>query len=130
MVLLFGFYKGLAECFVSAVQCLKLAYIRKISIKFRNCSLLKLQREKIDFSQGCLSIVVVSVYPACNPSFRAFTPLCVKFSVYFNIRTYFFYFTSPVFQNTHISQSILENISIKYLFFINILLFSLMIILF
>ena len=62
MVLLFGFYKGLAECFVSTVQCLKLAYVRKISIKVRNCSLLKLQREKIDFSQGCLSIVIVTVW--------------------------------------------------------------------
>ena len=62
MVLLFGFYKGLAECFVCTVQCLKLAYVRKISIKVRNCSLLKLQREKIDFSQGCLSIVIVTVW--------------------------------------------------------------------
>ena len=59
-----------------------------------------------------------------------FTLVHVKFSVYFSITTYFFYFSQLVFQNTYISQSILEDISIKYSSFINCLLFSLMVILF
>ena len=59
-----------------------------------------------------------------------FTSVHVKFSVYFSIITYFFYFSQLVFQNTYISQSILEDILIKCSSFINCLLFSLMVILF
>ena len=39
-------------------------------------------------------------------------------------KTYFFCFTHPILQNTHISLSILHIYSIKYLIFYNFLLFS------
>ena len=55
-----------------------------------------------------------------------YEPIHVKYFVYISIKTYFFYFTL-LFQNTHIGLSILEEISIKYSFFIHFLLFSLMI---
>ena len=45
-------------------------------------------------------------------------------------KTYFFYFTPSLLQNTHISLFILQDFSIKYSLFINFLLFSLMVILF
>jgi len=61
---------------------------------------------------------------------RAIALVRVKYYVYISIKTYFFYFTQLLSQNTHISLSILEEISIKYSFFIHFLLFSLMIILF
>ena len=61
---------------------------------------------------------------------RAFTSAGGKDSVYFTQKTYFFYFTLSLLQNTHISLSILQDISIKYSFFINFLLFSIMVILF
>ena len=38
-------------------------------------------------------------------------------------KNYFFYFTHPFLQNTHISPFILHNYSIKYSFFYNFLLF-------
>ena len=39
-------------------------------------------------------------------------------------KTYFFYFTHPILQNTHINLSVLHIYSIKYSFFYNFLLFS------
>ena len=47
-----------------------------------------------------------------------------KFFIYFAQKTYFFYFTHPILQNTHISLSILHIYSIKYSFFYHFLLFS------
>ena len=38
---------------------------------------------------------------------RALASVCVKFVVYFSIRTYFFYFTMSLLQNTHIRLSII-----------------------
>ena len=61
---------------------------------------------------------------------RAFTSVRGKDSVYFTQKTYFFYFTPLLLQNTYISLSILQDYSIKYSLFINFLLFSLMVILF
>ena len=45
------------------------------------------------------------------------------FFVYFTQKTYFFYFTLSLLQNTHISLFILQDISIKYSFFSIFLLF-------
>ena len=61
---------------------------------------------------------------------RAITSAGGKDSIYFTQKTYFFYFAPSFLQNTHISLSILQDISIKYSFFINFLLFSIMVILF
>ena len=49
-----------------------------------------------------------------------------KFSSILYWKTYFFYFTHPFVQNTHISLSILHIYSIKYSFFYNFLLFPLL----
>ena len=46
-----------------------------------------------------------------------------KFQSILYEKTYFFYFTHPFLQNTHISSSILHIYSIKYSFFYNFLLF-------
>ena len=43
---------------------------------------------------------------------RVFTLVHAKFSIYFNIRIYFFCFTQPLFKNTHIRLSIIHSISI------------------
>ena len=50
--------------------------------------------------------------------------LCIRFCL-FTLKTYFFYFTHPFLQNTHISLSILHIYLIKYSFFYNFLLLSL-----
>ena len=54
---------------------------------------------------------------------RAIALACGKDSVYFTLKTYFFYFTPSLLQNIHISFSILQYISIKYSFFSIFLLF-------
>ena len=61
---------------------------------------------------------------------RAITLVHVKYSFHISVKTYFFYFTQLLFQNTHVSLFTLEETSIKYSFFIHFLLFYLMIILF
>jgi len=76
------------------------------------------------------NIIAHLIFFPTFPTLRAFTSALLKDSVYFTQKTYFFYFTSSLLQNTHISLSILQDISIKYSFFINFLLFSLMVILF
>ena len=48
---------------------------------------------------------------------RAIASTCGKDSVYFTLKTYFFYFTPSLLQNIHISLSILQDISMKYSFF-------------
>ena len=48
---------------------------------------------------------------------RAIASTCGKDSVYFTLKTYFFYFTPSFLQNIHISLSILQDISMKYSFF-------------
>ena len=45
---------------------------------------------------------------------RAFTSASVKNSIYFSIRTYFFYFTYSHFKTIYIRLSILYYISLKY----------------
>ena len=78
---------------------------------------------------GCILDNLMCVF-CKNGYVRAIAPVCVKYFVYISIKTYFFYFTQSLFQNTNINLSILKEISIKYSFFIHLLLFSLMIILF
>ena len=34
--------------------------------------------------------------------------VCAKIYIYFNLRTYFFYFTQPLFKNIHVRLSILH----------------------
>ena len=56
---------------------------------------------------------------------RAITSVGAKFFPFCTSKTYFFYFTHSFLQNTNISLSILQDISIKYYFFsIFLLLFS------
>ena len=43
-----------------------------------------------------------------SQTIRAFISIQPNFSIYFTLKTYFFYFTLPYFQNTHISLSILQ----------------------
>lgn len=45
---------------------------------------------------------------------RAFTSICVKIVIYFNTRTYFFYFIPLLFQDTHVILCILYCILLKY----------------
>ena len=78
---------------------------------------------------GCIVDNLMWVF-CKNGYVRAIAPVCVKYFIYISIKTYFFYFTQSLFQNTNINLSILKEISIKYSFFIHLLLFSLMIILF
>ena len=54
---------------------------------------------------------------------RASTSVLYIFFVYFTQKTYFFYFTLSLLQNTYISLFILQDISIKYSFFSIFLLF-------
>ena len=54
---------------------------------------------------------------------RAFTSVLLNFLSILHEKTYFFYFTHPFLQNTHIGLSILHIYSIKYSFFYNFLLF-------
>ena len=56
-------------------------------------------------------------------SIRATTSVRSNFLSILQEKTYFFYFTHPLVQNTHISLSILHIYSIKYSFFYNFLLF-------
>ena len=49
--------------------------------------------------------------------------LMQTFRIFCTKKNYFFYFTNPFLQNTHISLSILHIYSIKYSFFYNFLLF-------
>ena len=56
---------------------------------------------------------------------RATTSVHSKFLSILYEKTYFFYFTHPLLQNTHISLSILHIYSIKYSLFYNFLLFTL-----
>ena len=60
------------------------------------------------------SISVKNISVASYQLIRAITSARAKDSVYFTLKTYFFYFTPPFLQNTHISLSILQDISIKY----------------
>ena len=55
--------------------------------------------------------------------FRATTLVCANFLSILQEKTYFFYFTHPLLQNTNISLSILHIYSIKYSFFLHFLLF-------
>ena len=57
-------------------------------------------------------------------NFRASTSVRLNFLSILHEKTYFFYFTHPLLQNTHISLSILHIYSIKYSFFYYFLLFS------
>ena len=54
---------------------------------------------------------------------RAFTSVFLNFLSILHEKTYFFYFTHPLLQNTHTSLSILHIFSIKYSFFLYFLLF-------
>ena len=53
---------------------------------------------------------------------RAFTLACVKFIVYFSIKTYLFYFTQLFFKTTTLNHLFAPHF-IKYYFFINFYLF-------
>ena len=55
---------------------------------------------------------------------RASTSVCLNFLSILHEKAYFFYFTHPLLQNTHISLSILHIYSIKYSLFYNFLLFT------
>ena len=54
---------------------------------------------------------------------RAFTSVLLNFLSILHEKTYSFYFTLSLLQNTHISSSILQDISIKYSLFSIFLLF-------
>ena len=56
--------------------------------------------------------------------FRASISVWGNFLFILHEKTYFFYFTHPLLQNTHISLSILHIYSIKYSLFYNVLLFT------
>ena len=60
---------------------------------------------------------------ACG-TLRASTLVCLNFLFILHEKTYFFYFTHPLLQNTYISLSILHFYSIKYSLFYNFLLFT------
>ena len=49
---------------------------------------------------------------------KVLTSISAKFFVYFNNRTYFLYFTQPLFKTTNIILFILHYISLKYYLFI------------
>ena len=49
---------------------------------------------------------------------------CTKISIYFNVRTYFLYFTCSLFKIYYIILSILYYILLKYYFLINFVLLS------
>ena len=86
------------------------------------------------FCSNCVKLATFSIlynYAQADViALRAITLAGGKDFVYFTQKTYFFYFIPSLLQNTHISLSILQYISIKYSFFINFLLFSIMVILF
>ena len=46
-------------------------------------------------------------------SIKAITSICAKDSVYFTQKTYFFYFTLSLLQNTHINLSIIHTFLLK-----------------
>ena len=52
---------------------------------------------------------------------RATASICVKFLFYFSVKTYFFYFTRLLLQNTHIKPSIIHPFLFKYSFIIIII---------
>ena len=58
-----------------------------------------------------------------KPIIRATTSIHANFLSILQEKTYFFYFTHLLLQNTHISLSILHIYSIKYSFFLHFLLF-------
>ena len=73
---------------------------------------------------GSLGRIIQNCYVICNSSLRAFTTVLLNFLSILHKKTYFFYFTHPLLQNTHISLSILHIYSIKYSLFYNFLLFT------
>ena len=58
-----------------------------------------------------------------STTLRASTSVCANFLFILQEKTYFFYFTLQLLQNTHISLSILHIYLIKYSFFLHFLLF-------
>ena len=50
---------------------------------------------------------------------QALTSVGAKDSVYFTQKTYFFYFTLSLLQNTHISLSIIHTFLLKIIFSLN-----------
>ena len=60
---------------------------------------------------------------ACG-TLRASTSVRLNFLFILHEKTYFFYFTHPLLQNTYISLSILHFYSVKYSLFYNFLVFT------
>ena len=83
----------------------------------------------IFYWRASLGIMILSI-EGNGSALRATTSTHGKDFVYFTQKTYFFYFTSSLLQNTHITLFILQDFSIKYSLFINFLIISLMVILF
>ena len=69
---------------------------------------------------GLLDITSIEVH---HGPLRAFTSVRANFLSILHEKTYSFYFTLSLLQNTHISSSILQDISIKYSLFTIFLLF-------
>ena len=63
-----------------------------------------------------LSKIMLSRKIFLKPSIRATVSVCVKFLFYFSIKTYFFYITRSLLQNTHIRLSIIHPFLFKYSF--------------
>ena len=72
------------------------------------------------YSHTNISIIMVYDY---SYELRAFTSIRANFLSILHEKTYSFYFTLSLLQNTHISSSILQDISIKYSLFSIFLLF-------
>ena len=62
------------------------------------------------------SVQVMVLIKFVGSQLRATASVCLKDSVYFTQKTYFFYFTPSLLQNTHISLSIIHTFFIKIIF--------------
>ena len=68
------------------------------------------------FLMKTFKIQIPPIYVHTHCKDLALALVCVKFHIYFSIRTYFFYFTRSLLQNIHIKLSIIHPLLLFYLF--------------
>ena len=56
-------------------------------------------------------------YVNLNVYYKAIALVSAKFSIFFSIETYFFYFTYPLIQNSHVSLFVLPSILLLLFFY-------------
>ena len=112
-------WESVRECEMSVCICEKMKKKTRVGDP---CWLAK--REKRDSVKMSGGEWWVGGWVGTCGTLRASTSVRLNFLFILHEKTYFFYFTHPLLQNTYISLSILHIYSIKYSLFYNFLLFT------